>query len=520
MPIEPLEPRIAPAAGLIVTRLPTGGLNFTATDGDDAIFLRSDEPGWLTFGTQTGDLLIDGVVAPNPATIAMPKGAVTIDLLGGADQLFLNPMIIPGSLTVNDPSGDSDVAITGLIVRGALTLNGSSDDDAVSIDGRLSVGKDFKIELGSGTSDLVFNQSRGLSMSVGGNFRVHGTAETTIVALGLSLNGQLVRNIDNDPGTPEELDEPLELRDFRVGLDVNFEAAGQNAALYLGAGDARIGGRLIARATGVTGNLDYFHVNGGAINIAKGVKLEAGHATSVLMEALSVNIGGSFNLLGGPGDDRLTIFGNNTARLPKTTLIFGDGTTDTLIRARDAWSLSSSLAVTAGSGDDVLSLKGPGKILGNVTGDFGSGKATVSVNGDGAGRMNVGPLLKMTAQTQVLVGIYNSVINGRVEVTGRGGDDLLAFDSAKVLGPVVFTGGAGADVFLVDESTTGYLTPSAFLGPVLADMGDHADTIVLGSESGAGRATFFSTVTLRGIFGETYAPPASTVVFKITPKIS
>lgn len=520
MPIESLEPRIAPAAGLTVTHLPGGALNLTATDGADAIAIRSDEPGWLTIGTQSGDLFVDSSAAENPVTIPMPRGAITVDLAGGDDQLFIHPAVIPGSLTVNDPSGLSDISITGLIVRGALKLNGSSDDDTITVDGRLSVGKDFTVELGGGTADLLFNQSRGLSMSVGGTFRVHGTAATTVVALGLALNGQAVRNIDNDPGTPEELDEPLALRDFKIGRDVSFEAAGTNAALYLGAAEARIGGKVIARATGANGSLDYFHVNDGLLSIAKGVQVEAANGSSVFIEGVSVSVGGSISLLGGPGDDLFSVFGNNRLTLPKTTLTFGDGKSDTTFRARDTWSMAGALAVTAGSGDDTLQLKGAGKITGAVTGDFGTGKATITVNGDGVGRMSVGPLFRMTAQTQVLAGIYNAVMTGRVEVIGKGGDDLLAFDSATVKGAVVFTGGAGADVFLVDEAAGGYLTPSAFLGPVLADMGDHSDTIVLGHESLSGRAKFFGPVTLRGIFGENYSAPASTITFAKMPVIS
>ncbi len=521
MPIEILEPRIAPAAGLTVTHLAAGGLKFTATDGADAIFVRSDEPGWLSFGTQNGDVIIDGVVADNPASIPMPKGAVTIDLLGGDDQLFLNPMVLPGSLTVNDPSGLSGIAITGLIVRGSLTLNGSSSDDRISIDGRLGVGKDFRVEFGGGTTDVLFNENRGLSITVGGGFRVHGTATTTIVALGLSLSGQLVGNIDTDPGIAEELDVPLALREFRVGRDVSFEAAGAYGGLLLSAAEGRVGGSLVARATGVGGVLDYFHVNEGPLRITSGVQLEAGGGTSVLMEGLNIKVGGSIDLHGGSGDDTFTIFGNNSMRLPKTTLAFGDGATNTRISAREPWTLAGALAITAGSGDDTLQLRGPGKVTGSVTGDFGNGMAAVTVNGDGAGRMSVGSLLKMNALTQLSVGVYNATVNGRIEVIGHGGDDLLAFDSVRVTGPVVFTGSAGADGFAVDDTVPGYLTPSVFRGPVTVDLGDHTDTVIIGREVASGRATFFGPFSVKGILGENYTVAnAPTVIFKKTPSIS
>src|SRR5207249_1911805 len=102
------------------------------------------------------------------------------------------------------------------------------------------------------------------------------------------------------------------------------------------------------------------------------------------------------------------------------------------------------------------------------------------------GRMTLGPLLRLTAQTQVLVGIYNAVILGRVEVTGHGGADTLRFDSVRVTGPVVFTGSAGADGFLVDDGAVGYVTPSVFLGPVTIDLGDGADGVILGSSTPAG----------------------------------
>ncbi len=519
--IEPLETRLAPATGLTVTPLPGGALHLTATEGDDTVYLRSDEPGFLTVGSVAGDLVFKGEIVPNPITIAMPKGAISVDLLGGSDHLYLDPMTIPGSLTVNDTSGASQIEINHVLVRGSMTINGSSDNDTITVDGRLGVTKDLTLELHGGSGDVFYNTNPGLSFTVGGNFKVHGTASTTIVALGLALDGQAVRKYDD---ARSQADVPLMLRDMKIGKNLTFEASGTDVRLFLGAADGRVGGILSAKATASNGVLGYFHSNAGPLNIAGGLVVEAGGLADVRMNALSISIGRSLSFTGGIGNDVLSVVANNSMRLPRTVLTMGDGSNTAGFRAFEPWTLTGSLAMTAGSGDDILSVLGPGKITGNLTGDFGSGMAAVTVNGDGNGRMSVGPLFKVTSQNSLLVGIYNAVMNGRVEVVGHGGDDALAFDSVKVVGAVSFSGSAGADGFYVDGFTANqpkppftYFTPSAFLGPVRADMGDGADHIIFGASSDAGRATFLNSVSVLGIMGETIDLTSAKVTFKKTP---
>jgi hypothetical protein len=519
--IEPLEPRLAPATGLTVTHLPGNALHLTATEGDDGVYIRSDEPGFLTVGSVAGDLILDGLMVANPITIPMPKGAVSIDLLGGSDQLALDPMTLPGSLTVNDSTGPSRIGITNVLVRGSMTINGSSDNDTITVDGRLGVTKDLTLELRGGTGDLFYNTQNSLSFTVGGNFKIHGTAATTIVALGLSLDGNLVRKYDDNR---TQYDVPLMLRELKVGKNLTFEASGTDVRLLLSAANEQVGGILSAKATASNGVLGFLQGNAGPLNIAGGLVVEAGGLADVRLNALSISIGRSISFTGGIGNDVLSVIANNGMRLPKTTLNLGDGNNTAGFRAFEPWTLTGSLAVTAGSGDDLLSVLGPGKITGNLTGDFGSGMAGVTVNGDGNGRMSIGPIFKMTSQSNLLVGIYNAVMNGRVEVTGHGGDDALSFDSVKVVGAVAFTGSAGADGFYVDGFTANqpkppllYFTPSVFTGAVRADMGDGIDHVIFGSESDAGRANFLSSVSVLGIMGETLDPIASTVKFKKAP---
>jgi len=506
---------------LTITRLPLGALNITATEGADTVFLRSDEPGWLVVEVAGGDLVIDGEIAPNPVAFAMPKGPITIEMLGGDDQLVLKPMIIPGSLTINDPSGEASTFIEGLIVKGALTYNGSTGDDAINIEGRLSVGKDFKVELGSGASDLIYNYNRGLSLNVVGSFRVHGTADATTIALGLAPNGDRVRPND-DPATLDvrEPDMPLLLREMRIGRDFVYEG-GEGNAIYLSAANTLIGGKFTAKGTGPDAYLDYFQKNDGPLRIGTGLQIEAGLGTSVLLEGLNVTVGGAINVVGGTAADYFTAFSNTTMKLPKTTLNLGAGASITEMSATEAWSLAGNLSITAAAGDDNLALRGPGKVTGSVIGQFGDGVAEVLVNGGTFGRMSVGPLFKIDALEQVLVGIYNSTMNGRVEVIGHGGDDVLAFDSVKVVGAVVFTGSGGLDAFLIDNTDIGYFAASSFLGPVTADMGESPDTVVIGRELLSGRVTFSVSVNIRGIVGEAYmvaSPPFAT--FKKTPVVS
>lgn len=521
--IEPLELRLAPATGLTVTHLPGNALHLSGTEGDDGIFLRSDEPGFLTVGMGAGDLVLDGQIVPgsNSITIPMPKGAVSVDLLGGADQLFLDPMTLPGSLTVNDTTGPAQIVISDLGVRGAMTINGSSDNDTLTVDGRLRVGKDLTLELHGGTADAFYNTQSGLSFSVGGSFRFHSEAPTAIVALGLSLDGQPVRKYDDARSQP---DVPLMLREMKIGKNLSFEASGADTRLLLGAATETIGGIVSAKATAANGVLGYLNFNAGGLNLVGGLVVEAGGLADVRLNALSVSIGTSLRVTGGIGNDTLSVVASHAMRLPKTTLNLGDGNNTAGFRAFDPWTLTGSLAMTAGSGDDLLSVLGPGKITGNLIGDFGSGMAAVTVNGDGSGRMSVGPLFKVTSQNSLFVGIYNAVMNGRVEVNGHGGDDALAFDSVKVVGAVSFTGSAGADRFFVDGFTADqpkppllYYTPSVFMGPVRADMGDGIDHVIFGAESNAGRANFLAPVTVLGILGETIDPIATTVKFKKGP---
>lgn len=508
--LESLESRIAPAAGLTVTHALGGALNFTTTDGDDTIFIRSDEPGWISFGTQTGDLIVDGVMVTSPATIRMPKGPVTVDLLGGADTLLLNPMTLPGSLTVNDPSGASEIRITGLAVKGALTINGSADNDLIAIDGLLRVGKDLNIELHGGTDDIIRNEARGLTFSVVGSAHIHGSATNTIVALGFDEQANFARNI----GTP------LVLRDLRVGRDLTVEASGSLVSVFLHGAQTRIGGKLSVRATGAAANLDLLDVADGPMSVVGGISIASTGSSDVAIEGQTVNIGGSIKLQSGAGDDTFAIFSNTTMSLPVTQLIFGDGKTDTSVRGHEAWTLTGSIGATAGTGEDKFTLSGPGKVTGNVTGDFGGGFANVTLNGDGNGRMTVGTLLRETALDGIGVGIFNATMLGRVEVIGKGGADALIFDSAKVVGAVSFTGSTGSDGFLVDNQTVGYLTPSVFLGPVNVDLGGDADGVILGLNSQSGHATFFGSVIFKGILGETYSvAPQPIIVFKKTAQV-
>jgi|GEM_PF-4852673 len=530
--IEPLESRIAPAAGLTLTQGPGGSLAVDATGGDDRIELRSDEPGWLTAivyfdaGGEAPTIAVDGVIKSNPYTMPMPKGAITVNMLGGEDVLYLGPATIPGSVIVNDLTSSAGtgggVVISGLTVKGALTINGSSGDDIITVDGKLSVGKDFNVNFGGGTFDGMANSYSGLTVKIGGSFRVQGTADATAVTLGLDISGNPVR-ANADPG-----DDPLTMRELRVGKDFTFTSP--NGRLFLGSALTQIGGKLDARATGASGSIDFFSRAGNTQGIIGGLNVQAADRTNVYVDALALKIGKGISVTGGTGNDSFTLFGRDTMSLPKTNLIFGDGNSTVFVQAHEAWTLSGSLALTAGNGDDSFTIAGPGKITGGVTGDFGVGHSFVAMTGEQSGRLSFGPLVKFAAQSQMVVRIYNANLAGKVEVTGSDGADALFFDSVKVAGSVAFTSGLGSDLFSVDGRLSAetsapvylplFVTPSVFSGPINVDLGGDTDYMEIGTNTFTGRASFLSLVSIRGVAGEnTFVAGQQSVTFKKQPTI-
>jgi len=230
------------------------------------------------------------------------------------------------------------------------------------------------------------------------------------------------------------------------------------------------------------------------------------------------------------GNDSFTLFGNDTMSLPKVNLVFGEGNSTVFIQAHEAWKLAGSLGLTAGSGDDSFTIAGPGKITGGVTADFGLGHSFVAMTGEQAGRLSLGPLVKFSAQTQMVARIYSATLAGKVEIIGSDGDDALFLDSVKVASTVTFNAGLGGDALSIDgrgapETTSPvflplFLTPSVFSGAINVDLGGDTDFLEIGRESLSGRASFLTTVSIRGVAGEnTYVAGTQSITFKKQPII-
>lgn len=516
-PIEPLESRIAPA-GISIAHLAAGALDITSTDGDDVVYLHSDEPGYLSIACPTGDVTLDGFTGPTQAvTIPMPKGLISVKLLGGSDQLYvgsfsdfspdalnIGTIVFPSSLKISDVSGGALVVLNGVVVKGDLTLNGGSGDDDFILESRVSVGKNFSAELGSGTSDFIRNRYSGLDFSVKGNFSVHGSAANTVVALGLTSGGLPVRQVDTDPNTPEELDVPLVLRDFRVGGSVAVEGGGSLARLMIGSAQISILGTATVKTTATGAESGLNLLAGGPLGIGKGLRVQTGGSSFADLEGQRVSIGVGVDVLGASGADEFSIYSPGSVRLPRVTLAYGDGDTMTRISAQDPWGVAGALTVTAGLGTDTVRLSGPGKLASTLMGSFGAGQAGVTMGSSGSGALSLGPSTKLTATGDLVVFAFNTILPGRFEVTGADGNDELAFDSVRATGAIIFNGNNGTDGLYIDDSASRLYTPSSFAGAVTANFGDGADTAVIGNDSGTGRAVFTGAVTFRGLLGESY----------------
>lgn len=388
--------------------------------------------------------------------------------IGGARVAFL------GSIEFNAGAGANSVEATSAAVRvdGSLIVNGGANADAFSwASANTNIKGAVTLALGNGDNTAIFS---GASVVLGSLLTVSGGAGADTLNLGAASSTDSVTvkgAVDVTPGNGSN------------------KVVAEGAVLSLGAGFKFAGGtddddvEILNVISGVKGNLDVtlgdgvstFFVLGSQATFGANVLVTSGDGGGILnFTANKLKAAGTVTVTTGAGDDSLEIVG---------ALI----------------DFKKTLAITTGDGGDIVNISGDGSVKGDVTVDLGAASAgsqflDLAGRSGVAGNLKLGGKLTIFAATAAGLGnedhvtITNVYVAKAMKVSLSEVDSFLTIDNLQALDTVLIETGAGEDTVEIEQN--GFFGPSIFTKAVTIDLGDDADSILIGLSSVAGSSSF------------------------------
>jgi hypothetical protein len=208
--LEILEGRETPS-GNVTTSLFAGNLTVVGDAGNNLIAVTQ-----FAFG----DLLIQGIggTTVNDQPILFLRGAnlaqATFVMQGGADQVQIQNLRLPGNLTLDLGDGNDTAWLTNISAGGNLTVLGETGDDSVFAN-YLTAGNVF-VDGGVGTNSLSLGQ-----VTVAGNLSViSGTGADRVW-----VSGATAGNLNVSTGDGADL---ITLYGVRVNHNLTVDAGAGN----------------------------------------------------------------------------------------------------------------------------------------------------------------------------------------------------------------------------------------------------------------------------------------------------
>src|SRR5262245_28786227 len=314
--LEALEARDTPA-GTVSATFANGRLTITGDAADNTLLINRGWDNLLTIssnGSGTAIRLNGGAVLDEVTLPTLLTGAVVINLGDGKDELTIDAVNLPGSLTINGGNGAIGGAIgniitlqKGVLVGGNLNITNLAGEDSIQLKGLVNVQGAMTIRNGSGGS-TVSGEEHGTDLRVGGLFSIAGGAGKDKVDLWYVANvalGGIAFNSGPDAGGGY----------FRIHSEFDFTVAGG------------------VRVTNGSGE-DYTYLGG-----------------------LHVALNGPINIQNGDGGSFNTLLSWGTLTAGQVTVTNGAGYDDNTIQIYDRGVLRG-VSFTNGTGDAINSISG------------------------------------------------------------------------------------------------------------------------------------------------------------------
>ena len=550
-----------------------GNLSYTGLGGADNIDLENAQvDGALTVNVGTAGADSNGIVAAGATlhgAVTYTAGAagnndvdfssatlsktLTVTTGAGNDTLDLSGANIAGNVTVNPGSGSNDFwsgpNSGNANIQGAITYTGSGDNaldftsatlgktltvktgagtDTVTLDGAQVAGA-TALNLGGGTNIISVGQSNGASANIQGAFSYTATGGATdmndVQFASAVLGGTLTVSTGSSPDT-------VDLSEAHISGKVTLALGGggnelDDSTTSIG---PTIGGAFTYTATSAAGDSNTIDLASPKFSSTVSVTTGASDDTITLGDA---SITGATTLSLGAG---INDFESGAAATFGGALAYtatGSANDTNMVNLASA-TLSKTLAVTTGAGDDTVDLSGV-QATGNATLTLGAGNNTFQAVGSTAAKFegNVGFTANGNGANTVTLGDPagpNNIIRGGLTIksgggglstidllnmscmhsvainTGAGGSkvDLEGSDFCHIDGTFSLTGGAGVDTLKVAQ-TVGFAQSTTFYGGVNISLGANNDILNIGlrdaalTPAGTGdantHATFMSSIT-------------------------
>jgi hypothetical protein len=502
--LEGLEARDTPATaagGTVTATFAAGRLTVSGDAAANIVLLTQEPDGRLALsgnGSGTQVRLNGGPVGAAVTLPAPVTGRVTINLGDGVDQLTVNGVDLPGSLSINGGNGAGDgpdgnyVRLLEVHVGGSLTITNLAGADTTFLAGVVAVRGGLTVRNGPGDSTVWGDYTTDLH--VGGVFSVSAGAGHDIVDLwgveSASAGGLAFNSGTDHDGSSYQL-HPF--GDLTVVGGVQITNGPGSDGTDLGGQNLTVGGAVVVR-NGDGGSstvlLAEAGMSVGSVTVTNG----AGFDDNSIESRDTARIRGGVRFANGPGIGHNTIFANNLLSVAGN-VAYVNGSADGLhLNTVGGWDtrIAGALTIRNGDGDTDTSVAGDGRIwIGGptriISGD-GYDQTTVGAsrvaNGDFPAA-DLGPVQIDNgdggSETVVLGG--RLTVRGPVDVAAWGGTDAVvvasAYDSGSVSGHVFVDVGPGDQQLVAVGSGDGrVLTIGGGLGVWTADA-DGADTVSL-----------------------------------------
>lgn len=485
--LESLETRDVPAAfagvagGTVAATFAGGRLAVTGDAADNVLFLAQLDDGRLLLSANGSGtrIRLNGGPAGGAVTLPAPVTAgITVNLGDGADQLIVDGVALPGSLTINGGNGEpgpagNTVYLHDVRVGGNLGITNLAGLDNTFFWGTVAVRGNLTVRNGPGGSNLTGDQTTDLH--VGGVFSVADGAGFDKVDLWGAVNvavGGLAVNTGTDFDGSYTRVHPF--GDLAVTGSIRVtNGPGSDFTDFGGQNLAVRGAVAITNGAGGSSNtlLAWDALYAGRVSITNG----AGNDYNQLFCYDRAAVGGDVTVVNGPGDSDNHVGGNTALGIVGSVRFFngtgrdvngigstdcriggavvirnGDGGSDTSVSGDNYLLVQGPTRITAGAGSDLIHLgdsrvapTNPAVDLGPVWMSLGDGGSDTEVSG---GRLTVHGSLNITAADgSDVVLVTTRAANGKVAGNlfvdlGTGDGQLVAVQATT--GQVLTIGGA------------------------------------------------------------------------------
>lgn len=508
--LESLESRLAPA-GLVTLSVSAGVLSLTGDALANDLQITESGDFW-TISAQAGgttEFRMNGGPVLSSITFAAPL-SLKASMGAGADDLLLDGLSLPGTLTLDTGDGHDSVDLTSTFISGLATVRMGTGSDYFTAGGELFFGKGLSVDLGNGANTFDVNavtlQSNGNISALAGGTTIE--KQTFILAAGSAVvNGAVTLRTTTSSATDFEIGDVLS-DSLRVTGAMTLQSVSGDDAVFL-RGDVDVGGLLtmnlsngtntvvstnleILRARGLSyiggAGQDNVAIEGTQVTITGNISASMGAGSNQLFldAANSLRVSGAVGYTGGIGNDTLIVEGPDVVINGALSMVGSNGLNALYLNATVA--SVGAVSFSAGAGNDVVDIgqyQGDSSLVsvrGNVTLNTGTGSADVMVrDADIYGNLNLATnvqfggvdtlrifesdvrgttYVNMAGWAESDVVVRDSIFDRAVTINTGNGDDYVAFDTDTDVSSIysVFDGyvrvnlGAGNDIFAAGSS--------------------------------------------------------------------